>query len=208
MGLIGSPPASGVRAIIAGENKDQVVRPRLEAKAGINEQLTRMFTKQMLQIGGTLELGTPGHKKSFSASILEGEYETKYRYTARSPVTDAGLYSLAASAGNAISEKYKRENIYQLEDPDGEENQLRWEEAERLSPAIKMHRTIKTLIEMDEDAEAKLLLGELDVTLKQMLSGEVSQQPKPEKKDEPTQVLSLFGGGAGGRQPSAPKEEE
>ncbi|KKM01728.1 hypothetical protein LCGC14_1791520, partial [marine sediment metagenome] len=31
LGLIGSPPASGVRAIIAGENKDQVVRPRLEA---------------------------------------------------------------------------------------------------------------------------------------------------------------------------------
>ena len=214
LGLIGSPPASGVRAIIAGENKDQVVRPRLEAKAGINEQLTRMFTKQILQIGGTLELGTPGHKKSFSTSILEGEYETKYRYTARSPVTDAGLYSLAASAGNALSEKYKRENIYQLEDPDGEENQLRWEEAERISPAIKINRTIQALMvrakDGDEDAEfeAELMSAEMGINLEQMLSGEVPTEQKPEKRDEPTQVLSLFGGQAGGGQQQAPTEEE
>ena len=43
------------------------------------------------------------------------------------------------------------------------------------------------------------------MSLKQMLAGEAAQQPKPQGEDEPTQVLSLFGGGAG-RQ-AAPKEE-
>ncbi|GAG52989.1 unnamed protein product, partial [marine sediment metagenome] len=121
LGLIGSPPASGIRAIIAGENKDQILHPRLEAKGLINTQLAEMFTKQVILIGGSVELGVPGHKRSFDVGKLEGEYETTYKYTAKSPVTDAGLYSLAAAAGNSLSKKYKRENIYQLDDPDGEE---------------------------------------------------------------------------------------
>ncbi len=195
LGLIGSPPASGIRAIIAGENRDQVIHPRLEAKGGMNQQLAGMLTRQVILIGGSVELGVPGHKRTFETSKLEGEYETTYKYTAKSPVTDAGLYSLAAAAGDSLSKKYKRENIYQLQDPDGEENQLRWEEAEMLSPAIKMFRTLETLIDMDEDVEAELMSEELGVNLEQMLAGEISQQPKPEKAQEPKQVMPMFGGG-------------
>ena len=164
-----------------------------------------MFTKQVILIGGGVELGVPGHKRTFQTSKLKGQYTTTYKYTAKSPVTDAGLYSLAAAAGSGLSEKYKREKIYQLDDPDGEERQLRWEEAERLSPRVKMRRDIKALIEMGEDEDAKLMLDELGVSEEQLLSGEVTEMPKPEKKDEPTQVLSLFGGQAG-RQ-TAPQQE-
>ncbi len=206
LGTIGSPPASGIRAIIAGENRDQVVHPRLKAKASLNESLAEMFTQQVIQIGGSVELGTPGHKRTFQTSKLDGEYETTYKYTAKSPITDAGLYSLGAAAGNAVSKKYKRENIYQLQDPDGEEQQLRWEEAERISPVIKINRIIKDLVDMDEDFEAELLSAEMGVNLKRMLAGEVEQQPKPEKEDEPTQVLSLFGGGGGGTPRTTPEE--
>lgn len=208
LGTIGSPPASGIRAIIAGENRDQVVHPRLEGKALLNEQLAEMFTKQVIQIGGSVELGTAGHKRTFDISKLEGEYETTYKYTAKSPVTDAGLYSLAASAGSSLSEKYKRDNIYQLQDPDGEERQLAVEEARRLSPGIKLDYLIRMLIDADQDWWAEILSNEMGVNLKQMLAGEVTQQPKPEKKDEPTQVLSLFGGASGGGRQPTPKEEE
>jgi len=205
LGLIGSPPASGIRAIIAGENKDQILHPRLEAKGLINTQLAEMFTRQVILIGGSVELGVPGHKRSFDVGKLEGEYETTYKYTAKSPVTDAGLYSLAAAAGDSLSKKYKRENIYQLQDPDGEEKQLRWEEAEMLSPAIKMRRILETLVEMDEDEEAELLSDEMGVNLEQMLRGETSQQPKPEKPQEPKQVMGMWGGGG---QPRAEGGEE
>ena len=198
LGTIGSPPASGIRAIIAGENRDQVVNPRLEAKALLNESLAEMFTQQVIQIGGSVELGVPGHKRTFQTSKLDGEYGTTYKYTAKSPVTDAGLYSLAAAAGSLVSEKYKTNDILQLEDPAGDEKQKRWEEAERLSPAVKLRRTIADLIELEEDEEAKLLSDEAGVNLEQLLSGDIQQQPKPQKEDEPTQVLSLFGGAGGG----------
>ena len=190
-------PMSAIALIEIGEGRDQIFLPRLAAKELLNVQLAEMFTAQVLQIGGSIELGTKGHKRTFETSKLEGEYETTYKYFVKSPAIDAGRYSVAAAAGNLISTKTKREDILQLQDPDGEGRQLRWEEAERISPTIKMHRTIKTLIELDEDAEAKLLLGELGVTLKQMLSGEITQIPKPAPEQEPKQVVPMFGGGGG-----------
>ena len=206
LGTIGSPPASGIRAIIAGENRDKVIHPRLEAKGLLNESLTEMLTQQVIQIGGSVELGVPGHKRTFQTSKLDGEYTTTYTYTAKSPTTDAGLYSLAAAAGDLISNKTKRTDILQLDDPAGEERQLRLEEAERISPAIKINRIVQDLIEMDEEFEAELLSAEMGVNLQQMLAGEVPAQ-KPQKEDQPTQVLSLFGG-AGGQPRQSPRGED
>ena len=158
-----------------------------------------------------MEIGATGHKRKFETSKLKGEYVTTYKYTFKSPSVDAGLYSLAAAAGHLIPDggpHGKRSDILQRADPDGDERQLRWEEAERLSPAIKMRRTAKALIEMDEDEEAKLLADEAQVNLDMLLAGDISQQPKPEKKEEPKQVLSLFGGATGRVSPEVPEEEE
>jgi len=198
---------SAVALIEIGEGRDQVFLPRLEAKAMLNEQLAEMFTRQVIEIGGSVELGTPGHKRAFQVSKLGGEYETTYRYYVKSPKIDAGRYTLAAAAGHLIPDKAKRREILQREAPDEDEQQLRWEEAERLSPAIKIRRTIKDLIEMDEDAEAKLLLSELGVSLKQMLAGDISQMPQPEPEEKPKQVVPLLGGG-GGAGRGQPKGEE
>ena len=191
LGQIERPPASGVRAILAGEHINNLLAPRLDAKSGINKQTAEMFTEQVLQIGGSVELGTMGHKRTFETSKLDGEYETIYKYTFTSPSTDAGLYSLAAAAGNLIPDRAKRVDILKREDPDGDETQLRWEEAERLSPMVKIHRDIKALIDLGEDFEAALLAAEFGVSLDKLLAGEL---PVPQKPDEPTQVLSLFGG--------------
>ena len=89
---------------------------------------------------------------------------------------------------------------------------LRWEEAEVLSPAIKINRTINSLLdEDDEDAtfEAELLSAEMGMTLKQMQAGDVKQLPKPEKAQEPKQVAPMFGqgGATGGLQKPPPGEE-
>jgi len=208
LGAIERPPASGVRALIAGEHINNLLRPRLEAKANLNKQTAEMFTEQVIQIGGRVEIGTRGHKRTFETSKLKGEYDITYKYTFKSPSVDAGLVSLSAAYGHLIPDRAKREEILQREDPDEDERQLDWEDAARLSPAIKMRRIAKSLIEMGEDEEAKLLADEAQVNLEMLLSGDISQQPKPERKEEPKQVLSLFGGATGRVSPEVPEEEE
>lgn len=214
LGVIESPPASGVRAMVAGESRDQLLSPRLGVKAMMNQGLADMFTRQVIQIGGSIELGTLGHKRTFQVSKLDGQYEGYYKYTIKSAAVDAGRASLAAAYGDAIPKRAKLVEIYQREDPDGDERQLRVEEIERLIPPLKIHRDIRALLEMAErgdkyaELEAEIASNYMGITLKQMLAGEIAP-PTPTPEDEPTQVLSLFGGGGGrARQPAIPEEEE
>lgn len=206
LGVIESPPASGVRAMVAGESRDQLLSPRLGVKALMNQGLADMFTEQVIQIGGSIELGSTRLKRKFETSKLDGQYEGYYKYTIKSASVDAGRASLAAAYGNLIPDRAKRVEILQREDPDGDETQLNIEAAERLSPSIKIYRVLDSLIKEDREYEAKLMAAELGVNLKQMMAGEM-EPPKPEPEQEPKQVLSLFGGG-GGRQPATPVEEE
>ena len=205
LGIIESPPASGVRAMVAGESRDQLLSPRLGTKALMNQDLADMFTAQVIQIGGSVELGTTRHKRTFQTSKLDGEYEGYYKYTIKSAAVDAGRASLAAAYGDDLSWRTKAETIYQLEDVDGEQRLRNIEMAERLSPAIRMRRLLESLVEDGRDEEAELLSAEMGVTLQQMMAGEMVS-PKPEPEQEPKQVLSLFGGG-GGRRPETPVEE-
>ena len=118
---------------------------------------------------------------------------------------------MAAAAGGDISRRTKHRDILQLEDPEEEERQLRWEEAEVLSPVIKMRRDIKALLEMaargdkDAEAEAELMTDALGVTLEQLLSGGTEQQPKPEEREKPQPMVPMFGGG--GRRAAQPQVE-
>lgn len=205
LGVIESPPASGVRAMVAGESRDQLLSPRLGLKTSMNEGLADMFTTQVVQIGGSVELGTPGHKRTFQTSKLDGQYEGFYKYTIKSAAVDAGRASLAAAYGDDLSWRTKATEIYQLEDVDGEGRRRNVEAAERVFPSIKMRRIIVDLAEEGRDEEAELASAEAGVSLKQMLAGEMAP-PKPEPEQEPKQVLSLFEGGVGRTKP--PEEME
>ena len=204
LGVIESPPASGVRAMVAGESRDQLLSPRLGTKALMNQDLADMFTAQVIQIGGSVELGTTRHKRTFETSKLEGEYEGYYKYTIKSAAVDAGRASLAAAYGDDLSWKTKAEEIYQLEDVAGEERRRNVEKAGRLFPIVEQRRVLVSLIEDDRDEEAELASASMGVTLQQMMEGEVSP-PKPEQDQEPKQVMPLFGEG-GGRRPEIPIE--
>ena len=119
---------------------------------------------------------------------------------------DIARYSVAGAAGDLISDHTKRRDILQLEDPDGEEKLLLFEEAERLSPGIKLNRLIEGLIEQEHEFEAELLSAEMGVSLKAMLAGTVTQIPKVEERQEPQAILPLFG--KGGKRSSAKKAAE
>ena len=208
LGMIERPPASGVRAIMAGEHINNLLRPRLEAKAGLNKQTAEMFIEQCIQLGGSVELGTRGHKRVFETSKLQGEYDITYKYSFKSPSVDAGLYSLAGAAGHLIPNRAKRAEILQREDPVGDEKQLRWEELERLIPEIKVYRGICSLkgVSPNPDFEAELAAGHLKLDVDKLVAGEI-EPSKPEKPEKPTQMVSMWGGEAGRVSPE-PEEEE
>lgn len=206
LGVIESPPASGVRALVAGESRDQLLTPRLGLKAQMNEGLADMFTAQVIQMGGSVELGTPGHKRKFETSKLDGQYEGYYKYIIKSAAVDAGRASLAAAYGDLIPKRAKLVEVLQREDPDGDERQLRYEEAERVFPGIRQFRIAKALDELEEEEELMLASASLGVTIDELLSGK-AQQPRPEAEQEPKQVLSLFGGGGQGGAPRIRRPE-
>ena len=211
LGIMGNQPWSAVALIEIGEGRDQVFLPRLGARGLLKQQIAEMIIEQIISTGASsVEIGSRGHKRSFNVSKLQGAYEIAFNYFIKSPKTDVARFSMATAAGNLISEKAKRRDILQREDPEEDERQLRWEAAERLSPAIKMNRTIKSLVEMakrgDKDAlfEAEILSAEMGMNLKQMIAGDTKQIPKPGKEEAPQPLVPLFGGGAAGRKAPQP----
>jgi len=201
------PPQSGIALIIEKEGQDIIQLPRLKLKGAMKTALGDMATAQVEQIGGSVEIGTPGHKRTFDTGKLAGQYEVTHRFRVKSLANDAGLASLAAAYGDDISTHYKLREIYQLDDPDGEERWKGYEEVERLSPLVKLRRRVKDLLELGEDEEAELVIDEAGVTLEQLLAGTVGT-PKPEKAKEATQVLNLWGGGAGRQGSQRPPQKE
>jgi len=216
LGIMGNQPWSAVALLQIGAGREQVFLPRLGSRGSLNEQIVEMIIDQIIQTGlSSVEIGTRGHKRTFDIGKLKGEYKVSFKYFIKSSEMDAARFSMAAAAGNLISEKAKRRDILQREDPEEDERQLRWEEAELLVPTIKMRRGIKALLEMaergdkDAEAEAKLLADALGVTEEQLLSGNAEQTPKPEGTEKPTPMAPLFSGGGGGPPTqSTPRESE
>ncbi|KKN60875.1 hypothetical protein LCGC14_0527460 [marine sediment metagenome] len=204
LGILGGTPPSGVTLLAAKTERDTVYRPRTKAKALLNETTAEMFTKQVIQIGGTVELGVPGQKRKFDTSKLKGEYQTEYKYFVKSPELDAGSFTLNAAAGDSIAKRFKDRDILQLEDPDENDQWLSWERLGRTVPAVQMNRDIRNTIKLAEkgvegaEIEAEIASAAMGVSLEAMLAGDIDQIPTPEEEQEPKQVVPLLGqqGGA------------
>lgn len=188
-------PLSAVALVEIGESRDQIFLPRLQAKALLNQQLADMIISQCELIGGTVELGTKKHKRSFKTNQLKGEYDIAYRYFTKSPKIDIARYSIAAAAGDLLSDDTKRRDILQLEDPDGEKEKLDYEFAAKISPSVARMRIIDSLIDMGKQDEAELMAAEMGVDLERIMSGEVLGEEKPptEKPKAPKPTLPLLG---------------
>lgn len=74
-----------------------------------------------------------------------------------------------------------------------------------------MNRDVRALLEMAErgdkyaELEAEIASRYMGITLQQMMTGQAAP-PKPEPEQESKQVLSLWGGAAGGRPQTAEEE--
>ena len=196
LGIMPGQPPSAIALIQISEGRDQVFLPRLGARGLLNQQLSYMIIEQLKQIGGTVELGPRGHKQSFNTSKLAGEYGIVFKYFIKDTKVDAARYSVAGAAGNLISEKTKRRDVIQLEDPEGEEKQLDIEKAGRLFPIIEQTRIIKTLAESEDDDlvfEAELAALSMGISLDRLMGGELPEVPR--EKEQRALPLNLGLGG-------------
>lgn len=188
---------SAVALIEIGEGRDQVYMPRLVAKGLLKKQLAEMLTRQVIQLGlPSIELGTPGHKRSFDVSKLDGEYEVDFKYSPKSPKIDVARYSVAGAAERYLDPESILRDIIQAEDPEGIMRKRYYYMAEKISPAVMRRRVVEALIEEDRDEEAKLLADEAGVELEKLLAGELPTPTAPEEKP-PEPMLPLFGKGGG-----------
>lgn len=204
-------PMSAVALIEVAEGKENIFKPRLGTRGLLNQGITEMFIDQILTSGATqVKLG----RQTYNVSDLEGEYDITFKYTNKSPGRDMARWAMYQTAGDGVSKKTKRTTILELEDPEGEERQLKSEEAELIFPSVKQYRVIKALVEEgergDEDAEleAEMAAAEMGLTLKQILSGEVQPTEPQEETKKPQELPLVPLLGASGRVGQSPVQQE
>jgi len=206
-----SQPFSAVALITIGEGRDQPLLPVLAAKEWLNIDTAAMFTQQVIQIGGTVELGVPGHKRKFGTSSLKGEYTTDYKYFIKSPKIDIARMSVAGQAKEWYPRKHIYEEVLQVEDPDGMEREWYSDLAEQVDPNVLKFRIVLKLLakadDGDEDAEmeAFVMAQGMGISIEQIKAGIIPKQPEL-PTSEPTVPLLPEGGRVGGTVPSSAKK--
>ncbi|KKN01379.1 hypothetical protein LCGC14_1128280 [marine sediment metagenome] len=204
-------PFSAVALIEIGEGRDQLLLPRLATKEWLNIDTAEMITRQVIQIGGTVELGATGHKKKFGTASLKGEYTVDYKYFIKSPKIDVARLSMAGQSKEWYPRKEIYTNVLQVEDPDGLERDWYAELAEIIDPNVLKLRIILRLLEKadegDEDAEmeAFVMAQDMNLSIEQIKAGIVPEQPQM-PASEPTIPLLPEGGRVGGTIPSSAKK--
>ncbi|KKN17518.1 hypothetical protein LCGC14_0965030 [marine sediment metagenome] len=183
------------------EGREQIYLPRLNTRGLLKDGIAEMGVDQILTSGlSEVKLGG----QTYKVSDLKGEYDIKHKYTNKSSVKDAARWQMYAAIGNGLSERSKLEKVIELEDVDGEIRQKKIEEAEILFVSVKKARAIRALAE-EADAgseqakiELELALQELEVTLDQIMAGDIEPEqgiPKEPQKPNPL-ALSNRGGGS------------
>ena len=208
-------PLSAVALVELGEGRDQVYLPRLQAKAMLNQATAEMFTRQALQIGGTIELGTLGHKRRFSTRKLMGEYETTYKYFTKSPKVDIARMSMAAAAREFFDTETILKDVLMVEDWKGTLQKKYYYMAEQVDPLILRHRIIMSMVglaeEGDENAakEAEIMAASMGMSLSQIKAGGIQPEVPPQPKESESVVPLLGEGGqVGGLPTSAQKASQ
>lgn len=207
-------PFSAIALITIGEGRDQIHIPRLAAKEELNIDTSEMFIRQMIQIGGTLELGTPGHTKKYPMSKLEGEYTIDYKYTTKNSKTDIAQMAVAEQAEKWYPRRHIYAEVLKVEDPDGLMDDWYSQIAEVLDPNILKHRTIIRLLnkaEEDDDdeaaMEAKIMAEDMRLTVEQVKAGLTQPPAKPAQPEGGVPLLPEGGATESGIQPPAGRPE-
>lgn len=166
-------PLSAVAiAKLTGE-KDEIFLPRLSGLATFYQRLLRMIIKQFQVFKLKTQIETEGKVKLWTPAELKGNYEIKFKYDATSPEQNIANYSVAAAAGNIVSNRFKREEIIKLKNPSKMELEIDSEMADQLIPNLRLYKLAKAKFALGQTVEASIIANELGISLEQLKSGKL-----------------------------------
>ena len=196
-------PLSAVALARLMAQKQSLILPRHQALSVLYRARTRMILDQIINIGGTIELGAENMKRKYNTNELKGSFTVSWNYYADSLEDRAAKQAIANAEVGMLSRRTIRKDTLQIENPEEEENLLEIEEAKRKEPLLTDLERIFSLIDEDTElsnAEAWIIKTKMMIIARQrMVQGVAEPEAPPPFK--PTQQLQVFGGG-GGRQPA------
>lgn len=220
--MLGDIPGdmSAVALIQVEQGQGQVYMPRLGTRGLLKKQIAQMFIKQTLAMESSqIEVGTPGHKKTFKTKDIEGEYEIQFKYANKSPETDFARLSLARQYKDSdlMPELTILADVMKRDDPEGDLMELHRQRLRRIVPALRIYDGLLSLATIyekgDETAGPEIDITEtfLNVSLDQLESGNIPQAEPEPTPGEP--IIPAIGGGRSSAQKAAdlqrtPGEEE
>jgi len=203
------------------ESKDIVFVPRLKNLEESSQEEVRMAFRQLIEIGGKIELGEEGHKRKYDTADLKGEYSLKLRYFAEAKEEKLAAITEAQSLGTLVSEDYKMREIIRVKDPDGENDKKAQEAGAKADPALQLYDRVHSLIDRADEAigksserydmQARMTLNSLIMILKQrsMQQGlTFPQNGGGAGAGQQERPMKLLGGGEGGGAGRTTKTEE
>jgi len=198
-------PLSAVAIGKLTSQRDNIIRPRLEAIGWFYRKLHYMIRDQYVSGGYEAELGEEGLNRIYKGSELDKKYSISYRFFAISPEQDIANYAVAQQAlAIGMSKETVYTDIVKLRNPMGEIMKGKAERAEQLDPVIALFRYGHALI--DEGTEESFLEADIVATKIESLL----QQPAipPESQKSPVQGKSLVPLMEGGGGKGTPMEED
>ncbi len=180
--------------------KESLTFPRLVALEMVYRARQRMINRQLIELGGTIEIGEEGMKRKYNVSDLSDAYILRWTYSNTTLEDEAAKAAIANSQTGKISDNTIRRKTLKLDNPEEEENLLEIQDAKRREPLLQDLERLHSLI--DEDTKqandaAWVLFHKVETIFKQRNLNGVAEPEALTPKDS-KQVLPVFGGGGGG----------
>ena len=176
---------SAVAIAKLGQGRMLVLAPFMSAVKLQYRQIAEAIIKQFIDQDLTVTLGAPGKKKTYTAKELKGDYEISFDFVTISPEENIANYSVAAAARPFLDDDTIRETIIKLDDPKGVAGKVADQLAEVLSPATRLYRIYKVLVESEKFDEAELVWMQLEAMLQPQPSPQLTGGGNGEKPEKP-----------------------
>ena len=189
-------PLSAVAITQLTASKNEVFVPLLQGISLFLQGISNMAIKQYQDAKLNVALGERGLTNKYGWKDLAGDYQIRYKFSAKIPEQDVANYAIADAASNYLGREKVLRDIIRVDNPASDLGAWYYDQAERDDVAVRMYRRASKFIEMGKDVEARMVANSLRLLLRKRRMGEgAPEEPTPEK------IGALAGGNGQGLVP-------